>query len=417
MDVQETSQEIQTPAIVLVNARQPVKARKRNPSRLPWWREPPFGYFMTFPLTGLGLTLPFFFQYLNITNTFLGTPSVLITLIIALIWGSESAVLSIVLSTLAFDIYFLNPHGSLINSWEEMLQLVPFVLVEIIIVIVAAQRERSRRQILLARQALEVNADKLNQVNQELEQANTLKDHFLSMASHELKTPITTIRGHAQLGMRRLSSQTDLAPELEPLYTAFDRIDQQTSRLNNLVDDLLDLSILRSGNMTVRFTDCDLREMCSEAITEQQVLSGLKIEIELPPSPVILQADCERLSQVVTNLLSNALKYSPEDSAIQVKISQAKQKALIQVHNQGQPIPQEQLANIFEPFYRTPAAQKSSKKGWGLGLAISKQIVDRHHGRIWVESTEEKGTTFSVELPRIPSRKMLPNENANSLHT
>ena len=74
-------------------------------------------------------------------------------------------------------------------------------------------------------------------------------------------------------------------------------------------------------------------------------------------------------------------------------------KAIVQVHNEGIPIPKELQANLFEPFYRTPTAQSSSKKGWGLGLAISKQIVERHGGRIWVESSQEKGTTFSIELP------------------
>ncbi|HEV2580216.1 MAG TPA: ATP-binding protein [Ktedonobacteraceae bacterium] len=404
--MQETGQETQNKSTAPTRSRKVSWKRKRNPARLPWWRELPVGYLMTFPLVGLGLSVPFGFQYLGITNTFLGTPSVLMTLIIALIWGTEPAILSILISTLALDVYFLSPTGLLSVNSEALLQLVPFVLTQIIIVMVAARLARGRRQILLAQQKLEVNADdllrvndKLMQVNQELEKANVLKDHFLSMASHELKTPITTIRGHAQLGMRRLSSLPDLPPELESLNTAFDRIDQQTFRLNNLVDNLLDLSILRSGKMTLRLSDCDLREICSEVVSEQQSLSGRKIELEIPPSPVVLQADSERLSQVVTNLLTNALKYSPEESPVQVQVSQSKNKAIIRVHNDGQPIPKEQLASIFEPFYRAPAAQKSSKKGWGLGLAISQQIVDRHNGRIWVESSEGKGTTFSVELP------------------
>jgi signal transduction histidine kinase len=140
-------------------------------------------------------------------------------------------------------------------------------------------------------------------------------------------------------------------------------------------------------------------ELCREVITEQQSLSGRTIALEVPASPVVLQADCERLSQVVTNLVTNAIKYSPDNSTIQVQVRQSNHKAILQVHNEGTPIPQEQQTNIFEPFYRTPTAQSSSKKGWGLGLAISKQIVERHGGRIWVESSKGKGTTFSVELP------------------
>ena len=105
----------------------------------------------------------------------------------------------------------------------------------------------------------------------------------------------------------------------------------------------------------------------------------------------------------MTNLVANAIKYSPDTSPVQVQVSQSGNTALIQVHNEGSTIPPEQQANIFEPFYRTPDAQSSSKKGWGLGLAISKQIVERHGGQIGVESSKEKGTTFTIELPFFPN--------------
>jgi signal transduction histidine kinase len=406
MNVRGTGQRTPDRSTAPIHARQHVQTRKRHLARLPWWRQPPAGYIVTFPLVGLGLLIPFGLQRLGIDNAFLDTPFVLVTLIIALIWGTELAVLSILLGTLAFDIYFLPPVGSLVHDWHALLQLIPFVLAESSIVVLAAQRERGRQQILFARHELEAYAGELEWVNQELEranqeleQANTLKDHFLSMASHELKTPITSIRGQAQLGMLRLAKQAELPAELAPLRTALERIDQQTHRLTSLIDDLLDLSILRAGKMTFRPTRCDVGEMCREVITEQQSLSSRSIGLEVPSSPVVLQADCERLSQVVTNVVTNAIKYSPENSSVQVRVGQSKHAALIQIHNEGSTIPQEQQAHIFEPFYRTPDAQSSSKKGWGLGLAISKQIVERHGGRIRVESSKEKGVTFRIELP------------------
>ena len=372
-----------------------------------WWRLPPIGYIITFPLVGLALLIPFGFRQLGIYEAFLDTPLVLVTLIIALIWGTQPAVLSILLGTMAFDIYFLSNTPMLIHSWNDSLPLIPFVLAQIIMVVLAAQRERGRRSIQAAQEELKNYAAQLEWVNQELEQANRqleeankLKDQFLSMASHELKTPITTIRGQAQLGLLRLKKQTDLSPELVPARSALERIEQHTYRLNSLVDDLLDLSILSSGKMKLRSTRCDLGEVCREVTGEQQTLSGRTIALELPASTVLVQADCDRIGQIITNLVSNAIKYSSENSIIGVAVSQSRGKAIVQVHNEGTPIPKELQANLFEPFYRTPAAQSSSKKGWGLGLAISKQIVERHGGRIRVESSGGKGTTFTIELPR-----------------
>ncbi len=405
MNNTETSQEPQDSSTALAQSKQQAQASAHKYMHIPWWLLPPIGYIVTFPLVGLALLIPFGFRHMGIYEAFLDTPLVLVTLIIALVWGTQPAVLSILLGTMAFDIYFLSPTPMLLHGLNESLPLVPFVLAEIIMVVLAAQRERNRRYMLFARQEMEGYAKELERVNQELKQsnqelekANKLKDQFLSMASHELKTPITSIRGQAQLALLRLKKQTEPPSTLEPVRISLERINQQTHRLNSLVDDLLDLSILSSGKVKLRSTHCDLGELCREIITEQQSLSGRAITLEQPAFPVLLQADCERLSQIITNLVSNAIKYSADNSVIQVCISQARDKAIVQVHNEGMPIPKELQANLFEPFYRTPTAQSSSKKGWGLGLAISKQIVERHGGRIWVESSKE-GTTFFIELP------------------
>ncbi|HEY6543152.1 MAG TPA: hypothetical protein VIZ18_19575, partial [Ktedonobacteraceae bacterium] len=148
--------ELQPQGRSTVLARSKQRARRGTDKylRTPWWRLPPLGYILTFPLVGLALLIPFGFRHLGIYPAFLDTPLVLVTLIIALIWGTEPAVLSILLGTMAFDIYFLSGRSQLFQGWNQSLPLVPFVLAQIIMVVLAAQRERGRRSIEFAQEEL-----------------------------------------------------------------------------------------------------------------------------------------------------------------------------------------------------------------------------------------------------------------------
>ena len=233
----------------------------------------------------------------------------------------------------------------------------------------------------------------------ETEQEKQLKEHFLVMASHELKTPLTTILGQAQLLLRRLSKMPELSSELVAMRSALERIDGQVHRLNALVDDVLDLYNVRAGKTPLHLSSCNLVDMCREVVEEQRFLTSRTIELEVPPTPVMLQADNDRLSQVVVNLVNNAIRYSPEDSPVKVLVEWPRDTGIIEVHDFGIGIPQDQRTHIFEPFYRGPHMQSSSKSGLGLGLTICKDIVERHHGRIWCRSRVGKGSIFIVELP------------------
>ncbi|WP_244422491.1 sensor histidine kinase [Ktedonobacter racemifer] len=136
-----------------------------------------------------------------------------------------------------------------------------------------------------------------------------------------------------------------------------------------------------------------------QVIEEQQSQTDRSIDLRLPADPVVVQADDRRVSQVVSNLVTNALKYSPANTPIGVEISQRPGEAILAVSNESPVLSQEQQKTLFEPFYRSPEARSSATPGWGLGLAICKEIVLQHSGRIWVESSEEKGTIFFIALP------------------
>ncbi len=386
--------------MVVVRLQQEAERRKRYIAQIPRWRHPLVGYVLSVPLIGPWFLVAHLEVLLLHGVYFPGLPLILPVLIVALIWGTGPALLSVLLGTLVLDYFFLPPEGFNITSLDGVLRILPFVISGIIIAIIAGQREVARRRALFAEQEVREHAFELEQVNQQLEQANELKDRFLSMASHELKTPITSIRGQAQIMLRRLSRESRLPADLLPVRAALQKIDEQTRRLNSLVDDLTDLGSIRAGKLELRPGNCNLVEICRDVVEDQRATSGRTIELEAPDEPVTLRADCDRLGQVIVNLVSNAIKYSPQDCPIEVSVSQHDDVAVVRVRDSGPGIPREQQERIFEMFYRDPNAETSAKNGLGIGLAICKDIVERHNGRIWCDSLPGNGSTFVAELPK-----------------
>ena len=363
-----------------------VQRRQSYLAHLPWWRKPLLGYLLTVPFIALTMLFPLLFVQMSAYNALVGVPVFLATVLIALLWGTGPAIVAIVLGILSLNFFFPPPTESPLLEWRETLPLFPLLLAQLLVALITTQRESARQQ-------------ELQRHASELEQANQTKDQFLSMASHELKTPITFIRAQVQFDLRRLAKQKELPPEVTTLRETLEQVDRQTHHLQGLVNDFLDLSILREEPLPLRLARCDLTAKCREVIEKQQAISGRSMVLQAPSTPIILNADGERIGQVVINLVTNALKYSPEESTVLISISQLNSEATIQVHNDDHAIPTQQQEHLFEPFYRTPSAQASQEEGSGLGLAISKEIVEQHGGHIWVESSQEKGTTFFVQLP------------------
>ena len=184
-----------------------VTLRKEYISRIPRWRRPVVGYIFSFLLVGAALLGTLFIeQMLQEHFHFLGSLFSVAVLFVALFWGTGPALLTLLLSTLALDYFFIPPaHQFTFYTLDSALQLLPFIATGLIIALITAQRERARLQTLAAEQELAAYAEDLEATNVQLKEANQMKDRFLSIASHELKTPITTIRGQAQLAMRRIA--------------------------------------------------------------------------------------------------------------------------------------------------------------------------------------------------------------------
>jgi signal transduction histidine kinase len=234
----------------------------------------------------------------------------------------------------------------------------------------------------------------------ESQQAIRARDEFLSIASHELRTPLTGIKGYAQILLRaQVRGQLDE----DRLQRSLTTIDDAADRLTALVDDLLDVSRIRTGHLPLRMATVDLvatlREVTDRYRDHLDDQHG--VILELPDHEVAAMIDVDRLEQVVTNLLSNAVKYSPAGGEVRLALVGGEGGALVQVTDSGIGLPIDSLEAIFQPFGRAANATRRSLPGMGLGLYICRTLVERHGGRIWATSGgENRGTTFGFWLPR-----------------
>jgi signal transduction histidine kinase len=229
-----------------------------------------------------------------------------------------------------------------------------------------------------------------------LRQAEQLKGEFLSIAAHELKTPVTSLRGYAQLTRRHLSTATE--PNVPRIAQALEVIDRQSTKLGSLVSQLLDVSRLESDHLTLAPAETDLVAL-AEGVVRMARLNAPEHEIVLTaPGPVVASVDALRLEQVVQNLLDNAVKFSPEGSRIDISVRLADaDEAEIVVADQGVGIPDEHLPHIFERAYQGGEVHRTA--GLGLGLFISRQVVELHGGRIEATSPPGGGARLAITLP------------------
>ena len=239
----------------------------------------------------------------------------------------------------------------------------------------------------------------------ETQAANEAKTVFLANMSHELRTPLHGILSYSQLGVTRDDSSIDSKAQ-----RYFSQIMKSGERLKTLLDDLLDLSKLEAGKMVLSFSRSDLCEIIKSCIEEQRASSddrGISINIECDVEPTDIDCDSTRLGQVIMNVLSNAIKFSPDNGVIRLKITESKisymqhddiDAILISIADQGPGIPSAELDEIFQKFIQSSKTRKKSG-GTGLGLAISRELIALHHGTIGVSNLPEGGAEFVMQLP------------------
>jgi len=258
------------------------------------------------------------------------------------------------------------------------------------------QRKRAEDSLKKYAEDLARANEELSKANEELKSLDRMKDEFLSNVSHEFKTPLTSIKGYSQLILD--GTLGDINDQQEK---AIDTVIRNSDRLRRLVDSLLYLSRTQVGRMSYYFEKVQLEEVINNCIHDQlpQAKNNgviLRTEIE-DISPV--RADKDKLTDVLTNLIDNALKFTPKGGHIIVAARKVPSGVHIEVKDTGIGIPVDQIPHLFQRFYQVDSSTSRRYGGTGLGLHISKTIVEAHKGKIWIESEEGKGTTVHVELP------------------
>lgn len=245
----------------------------------------------------------------------------------------------------------------------------------------------------------------------ERKEIDQLKDDLVSTVSHELRTPLSSLRGFVELLLQR-----EFSPEKRAQFLTI--IHNESLRLTRLINDFLDLQRMASGGQVYTFETIDVARFLQDRIA---LLSGenadqtLQLAVTEPLPPV--SADVDRLHQVLVNLVSNAWKFSPPQSSVTVGACQRGREVIFSVKDCGAGIPAEALPQLFRKFFRVDNGATRKVGGTGLGLALVKEIVEAHHGRIWVESEVGVGSTFFFSLPLADASALIAERADSSVHS
>jgi signal transduction histidine kinase len=263
------------------------------------------------------------------------------------------------------------------------------------------RESRFEQALVQERNELRLLRAQLLQANEQLHQLNQFKNLFISMAAHDLRTPLFVIHGYLQLIL------ADAVLWLPDEYQQFiNNSLNQIQWLNNLVTDLLTLDKIEQGQMIIQADKVDLGRLVKEVLLLFADLAtdrGQEIQRLLPERPLIIYGEANRIRQVLFNLLGNAFKYTPDGGLVQIALWEEAETAVLQISDNGPGMNPTEQADLFQPYYRTQSAKQSQISGTGFGLFIAKTLVEAHGGTIAVASTPGIGTQFTTRWPLPPA--------------
>jgi len=321
--------------------------------------------------------------------------------------GKKSGYLTIVLTTLAINYVFIDPVSSIyINKVSSLVDLLIFIFAGAVINIVF-DKLKNTKDILIYKQKEKEYLELIMHLQKEsVHQQKEIKsrDEFLSIASHELKTPLSAMLLQIQTALYNIRNVSLANFSVEKLLKMLQSTEQQSKRLSKMINDLLNVSLIRTGRLELEKEQADLGQLVkdvTERFSEKAEREGSPIQLQAEEK-VIGDFDKLRIEQAVTNLISNALKYGDHEP-IEIKVTKRGNIGKITVSDRGIGIPKDRQERIFERFER--AVSNHNYKGLGVGLYITQHIVTTHNGRITLQSKPNAGSTFTIELPLSDSPK------------
>ncbi|MGE5123867.1 MAG: sensor histidine kinase, partial [Acidobacteriaceae bacterium] len=226
-------------------------------------------------------------------------------------------------------------------------------------------------------------------------EAEELKSTFISVISHELKTPVALIKGYVGT-LRREDANWDREVVKDSLAV----IEEEADRLTNMIENLLDASRLQAGGLSINPSEVDLPSLARRIAERFQTQSSIhKLIVEFPQDYPVISGDDARLEQVLSNLVSNAIKYSPQGGEIHISGQVRPEQVMVCVSDQGPGIAPEDIPHVFDRFYRSSNAKRTTK-GAGLGLYLARAVIEAHGGRIWIDPRPGKGARICFSIPR-----------------
>jgi signal transduction histidine kinase len=315
-----------------------------------------------------------------VEGTRLSSLAVASVVLSALYGGLGPALLDAVITAVGIDYFYSEPLATVFDSWTSLFRVLTYAAIGMVIAgIVAALRDAHRR---------------LHAQLQQVQEARRARENMIAIVSHDLRSPLTAVL----LGIGYIRRAASEGRPLDSLAGALDAVHRSADSMKRLVDDLLDAARIESGRFTLVPSRQRLLPILEDAVEAGRLAASarrVQIDLEAPGGDPLVHCDRQRLTQVLGNLIGNAVKFSPEGARVGLELHDAGDWVRIELHDQGPGIDEEHLPHVFDRYWQ---ASDTAHLGTGLGLYISKAIVDSHGGRIEVASRRGEGATFSVYL-------------------